>query len=133
MALVAAATTHEAELRADLQRVYAIDWDEARAGAHTVRHVAALVACLPPDACLRVAVDHDAIWTVERQLLAGIYNSLNGLIWGMGDRRRRGPRPRPVGPSWATQGATRTLESRAMTADELMAELAKPRTSKRGG
>ena len=131
MQLVVAASDHEAELRADLQRVYAIDWDEARAGGHTVRHMAALVACLPPDACLRAAVNPDAMWTLEPQLLAGIYNALSGLIWGMGDRRHRGPRPRPIGPSWVTNGGTRTLESRAMTVDQLMAELCKPRMSNR--
>lgn len=131
MQLVVAASQHEAELRADLQRVYAIDWDEARAGGHTVRHMAALVACLPQDACMRRAVNADAEWTLDRQLLAGIYNALNGLIWGMGDRRHRGPRPKPIGPSWATRGATRSLESRALAVDQLMDELSRPRTSKR--
>lgn len=126
-----ARSLYESELRADLQRVYGIDWDEARAGAHTVRHVAALVACLPADSCVRTSANSDAAWGIERQLLAGIYNSLNVLIWGMGDPRRRGAKPRPVGPSWMTKGGSRSLETRAMTPDELMRELAKPRSSRR--
>ena len=95
--------------------MYGIDWDAARAGAHTVRHMAALVACLPPDACLRRAANQDAAWGLDQQLLAGIYNSLSSLVWGMGDPRRRGPRPRPVGPSWMAGGDGRPLEARVMT------------------
>lgn len=93
--------------------------------------MAALVACLPSDACIRRAANKDAEWTLERQLLAGVYNSLNSLIWGMGDKRKRGPKPTPVGPSWMIGESSRKLEARVMTPKQLMAELAKPRTSRR--
>lgn len=93
--------------------------------------MAALVACLPSDACIRRAANKDAEWGLDKQLLAGVYNSLNGLIWGMGDKKKRGPKPKPVGPSWMSDGGSRSLETMAMTPDELMRELAKPRSAGR--
>jgi hypothetical protein len=96
-----------------------------------VRHIAALVAFLPHDACIRKAANNDASWGLDQQLLAGVYNSLNSLIWGMGDPRRRGARPKPVGPSWMADGGMRSLEARVLTPEQLMEELARPRKSRR--
>lgn len=111
-------------MRADLQRVYGIDLDKAMAGEHSAGHVAALVAHLPSDASLYRARDKDAAWTLDATLLAAILNSLNALIYGMSDARKRGKPPERVGPSKMKGGKA---PARAMTIDKLMAELSKPR------
>ena len=95
------------------------------AGEHAPVHVAALVSQLPQDARVRVADDPDAEWTLTAVLLASLLNALRGLMWGMSDKRRRGPQPKPVGPSWMT--GRRNIAARAMPVDELVAELSKPR------
>lgn len=97
------------------------------AGAHSTSHVAALAVQLPPDARIRVAEDKDRAWTLDSVTLACILNSLNALIYGLGDPKRRGAEPKPLGPSWLTRQAMRTLDARALPIDELMAELSKPR------
>ena len=117
----------EEELRADLQRVYGIDLDHAMAGEHTAAHVAALAANLPPDSCVYSAEDDDRRWTRADVILADLRNTLVGLTWGMSDRRKRGRRPDPIGPSWMTRAQTRKLAARVMTIDQLMEELRKPR------
>lgn len=114
-------------LRADLQQFYGVDIDHAASGAHGAAHVAALAAELPPDARVRVAYDKDAMWTLTDVLLAALLNNLRGLLWGLGNERRRGPEPKPIGPSWMTKGSTRTLDARVLSIDELMEELSKPR------
>ena len=118
---------HPDQLRADLQRHYGIDLDHAMAGEHTAAHIGALVACLPSDAAVFKAKNPDAAWTLETVLLAVIHNDISSLIYGMSDPRKRGHKPKPIGPSWLTKGAVRTLEARALPIDELMAELSKPR------
>ena len=92
--------------------------------------VAALAAQLPQDCRWRVSYDPDAWWTGDRVLMANIANSLNGLIWGMADSKKRGPAPKRIGPSWFN-GAAKTLPAMAMGRDRLLAELSKPR--KEGG
>lgn len=114
-------------LRADLQRVYGIDLDHAMAGAHSAGHVAALTANLPSDSCIFKARSGDAVWGLEDVLLASLLNSLNALVYGMSDPKRRGTPPPLVGPSYIAKARTRSIDARAMTADELMAILAKPR------
>ena len=131
--LGAAMLMHQDELRADLQRVYHIDLDHAMGGEHTAGHVAALVSCLPSDSSLAATVDDDARWTVEACVLADVRNLLAGLIWGMGDKRRRGSPPKPIGPSWMTKGNDRTLEARVLSIEELMRELGKPRKGAENG
>ena len=107
-------------MRADLQRYYGIDWD--RREKHTPTHIAALVKHLPQDSALCRAYSEDAEWTLDRVLLATIANSLNMLIWGMGDKSKRGNRPQMIGPSWMRL-KTRTLDAQAMPIDELLAKL----------
>jgi len=118
---------HPDQLRADLQRHYGIDLDHAMAGEHTAAHIGALVACLPSDASLFRVDNPDAAWTLETVLLAVIHNDISSLIYGMSDPRKRGHKPKPIGPSWLTAKAVRKLEARTLTIDELMAELSKPR------
>ena len=125
--LAAAIKLHEDETRADLQRVYGIDLDHARSGAHSARHIAALVSCLPSDSMLSKANSDDAQWTLEACVLADISNLLAGLIWGMGDPKKRGNIRKPIGPSWMTRGNDKTLDARVLSIDELMEELRKPR------
>lgn len=131
--LAAAVERHPDELRADLQRCYGIDLDHAMAGAHTAAHVASLTACLPTDSLLFAAENPDAAWSREAILLAETRNALRDLIWGMSDPRKRGPRPKPVGPSWMTRAGMTSLPAQVLSVDELMEELAKPRTTTRGG
>ena len=98
------------------------------AGEHSAGHVAALVFNMPHgESRLYEAIDPDAGWTRGQILLALLANSLNGLIWGMSDKKSRGPRPALVGPSWMTKGKTRKLAARTMRIDELMEVLSKPR------
>ena len=118
---------HEEQLRADLQQYYGIDWDDAMRGAHSPYHVACLVKHLPGDARLRVAGNADNAWTLENVLSASLLNSLNGLIYGLSDRKKRGSPPEPVGPSWMRKARTRSLPARVLAVDELMDELRKPR------
>ena len=127
MMLAAALAEREDELRADLQQQYGVDLDHAMAGAHSARHVGALVAQLPPDARIRTSVDEDAEWTMDRMLFAGILNSVQGLAYMLADKRKRGPRPDPVGPSWLRRKADRKLPARVLSIDALMEELSKPR------
>ena len=122
--MLAAAFDDEDALRADLQRYYGIDLDAAMRGEHSAGHVSALVKHLPSDCALHRGVDKDAAWTLRDILLASILNSLNMLIYGMGDKRRRGKRPSLVGPDYMTK---KKLPARVMSVDELMRELNKPR------
>lgn len=118
---------HPSELRADLQRYYSIDLDQARAGAHTAAHVAALAACLPTGGAVHRAIKgQDAEWTLEAVMLANIYNLFAAYVYGMSDPRKRGARPKIIGPSWMMDN-TRTLEARVLSIADLMAELNKPR------
>lgn len=118
---------HERELRADLQQYYGIDLDHAMSGEHSATHIACLLIELPIDARVRVAEVSDAAWTREQVLIAALLNSLNGLIYGMSDPRKRGKRPEIVGPSWMKKGSTRSLPARAMPINELMEILSRPR------
>ena len=127
MLLVEAMREHPDALRADLQRVYGIDLDHAMAGEHSAYHVAALVAHLPSDACIFTARSKDALWGLDDVLLASLLNSLNILIYGMSDPKRRGREPQLVGPSYLTTKRGRKLDGREMTADALMAILNKNR------
>ena len=130
--LVAAWQKYPCELRADLQRFYSIDIDHAMSGAHTAEHIAALVACFPTDALTYRAANSDASWTRDQIILAELRNMLARFIWGFGDPKKRGPEPKPIGPSWMTEERMKALDSRTMTIDELKAELSKPRTNKKG-
>lgn len=117
--------TSEDALRADLQRYYGIDLDHAMAGAHSARHVAALAAHLPSDCACRITREPDAAWTLEATLLAALANTLNAIAYGMSDPKRRGSRPQTIGPSSMRGG--RNVAQRAMTREQLMAALSKPR------
>lgn len=128
MRLVAFWQASPDELRADLQQHFGIDIEKAMAGEHSAAHVAACASQLPLDARVHVALDKDAQWTQELVLLASIVNLLQGLIWGMADPKKRGSKPQPIGPSYMTKAQMRSLPARAMSVDELMAELSKPRT-----
>ena len=97
------------------------------AGGHTPRHIAALVVQLPPDCRIACAENADNHWSLTDSLLATIANALHGLMWGMGDPKRRGAAPQLIGPSWMTKGRKHSLPARVMSVRELMGELSKPR------
>lgn len=118
------------ELRADLMETYGINLDEAMEGAYTAPFVASLAMQLPQDCRWRVSYDSDAWWTGDRVLAANLVNNLRGLIWGMSDRRRRGPEPKPIGPSWMR--GNRKAQALAMTSAELMERLGRPRHGREG-
>lgn len=110
------------ELRADLQAFYGIDLDRAMAGEHGASHVAALVSCLPPGSRVSVAVNPDNVWTLERQLLGLIFNALTAVF------TPKDKSPAQVGPDFmrfSDKGST--IAGMALTPEELMAELARPR------
>lgn len=111
---------------------YGICLDAAMEGAYPAPFVAALCEQLPASCRWRVSYDRDAWWDGDRMLMASVLNTLTALVWGMSDKRRRGPRPRPVGPSWALRTG-RKVPAIVMTKDELMRELAKARTQEVGG
>jgi hypothetical protein len=108
---------------------YGICLDAAMTGAYTAPFVAALCNQLPMSCRWRVSYDEDAWWDTDRVLMASLVNSLNGLIWGMADRKRRGPRPKIVGPSWM-RGHGRKVPATVMSKRALLRELAKPRRAR---
>lgn len=126
--LASVLASHEDELRADLQEFYGIDLDHAIAGGHSAVQVAACVSCLPQRSRLAVSANKDNAWSLTDSLLAYIANSLNALMYGMADKRKRGNRPEPIGPSWMTKkGNERTIPARVMTIEKLMETLGRPR------
>lgn len=109
---------HPDALRADLQRYYGVDIDHAMAGEHTAAHVAVLAAYLPSDAAIRVEMDEDAVWTLDRALLASVVNYISAFAHG-------GKKSPYIGPK---SGAPKsTVPAMAMSADELMEKLSRPR------
>lgn len=129
MFLASALAAHGDELEADLQQHYGIDLEAAMCGAHSARHVAVLASQLPPDSRLAASENADARWTLTNTLLAVLANDLRLWIWAHGDKRRRGSRPRLIGPSWMVDGgSSRKAEAQVMTIDALMRELNKKRT-----
>ena len=105
---------------------YGINLDAAFRGEHEPSHIAELVRFLPQDSSLGRAYSDDAVWTLDRTLLALLYNSLNMLMWGMSDKSKRGAQPTRIGPSYIRL-KKRTLEAQAMPIDELMAKLSMER------
>lgn len=95
------------------------------AGAHSARHVGALVAQLPDTSRTAMGGGEDAAWTPDRVLMAGIMNILQYWRYGMADPRRRGSKPEVIGPSWMKPRST--IPARVMSVDELMEELSLPR------
>lgn len=113
-------------MRSDLQRFYGIDIDHAMRGEHTPHHIAELVRFVPHDGALGASVDEDASWTMDRTLLAMILNSLNLMMWGMSDKRKRGAKPELVLPS-RMKKKNRTIAAQVYTVDELKNLLARER------
>ena len=94
---------------------------------HTARHISALVAHMPVgQSALYAAMNPDNGWTPDQVLVARLINDFAMFMWGMADKKSRGPEPKPIGPSWM-RDRSRKLEARAMSVEELMNELSKPR------
>ena len=118
---------HGEDLAADLMETYGVCIEDAASGRYSPGFVATLALRLPEGCRWRVAEDPDAWWTGDRMLAAALLNALNGLIWGMSDRKRRGAPPERVGPSWAKGAGEKRVDAVAMTVSELLAELSRPR------
>ena len=131
MLLAAILRMYPDELRADMQEVYGIDIDLAPMQGHSAIHVAALAAQLPHGARIHRAEEQDCAWSLTDVLLAALLNEFRTMEWAMLDKRRRGPRPQPVGPSY--MAGRHRLKARAMPVDELMEILSRPRTEAAGG
>lgn len=117
------------ELRADLMQHYGVCLDDAMEGRYSPDFVASLVTQMPEDCRWRVAEDRDALWNMDRVLLALLVNQIQGYIWANADKKRRGPRPKPLGPKWLVEADnTRKLPAMPMSREMLLAELSKPRT-----
>lgn len=108
---------------------YGVCLDEAMEGRYSPDFVASIVAQMPEDCRWRVAEDQDALWNMDRVLLALLVNQMQGYIWANADKKRRGPRPKPLGPKWLVEADnTRKLPAMPMSREMLLAELSKPRT-----
>ena len=94
-------------------------------GAHTAHHIAVLASQLPERSRVACAMDPDNAWGMDQVLAANLVNCMVMLMYSMGDKRRRGPRPQMVGPSW--MNGRRRMDAQAMTVDELMEQLSRPR------
>ena len=117
------------ELRADLMQHYGVCLDDAMEGRYSPDFVASIVSQMPEDCRWRVAEDQDALWNMDRVLLALLVNQVQGYIWANADKKRRGPRPKPLGPKWLVESDnTRKLPAMPMSREMLLAELSKPRT-----
>lgn len=112
-----------------MQHFYGIDLDRAMSGEHSAGHVAALAYNLPNGSILKGAIDPDAGWSRTDILTAMLVNDLNAILYGLADRKSRGPEPTKVGPSWMTKGdkRTRKMEARVMSVEKLMEKLNQPR------
>lgn len=130
--LAAALVDTEDELRADLQQHYGIDLDHAMAGKHTPNHLGALIRFLPSNSNLAQSHNQDASWTRMETIQASLLNNLRGLIWGLSDKKTRGPEPTPLGPSWLTAAKVRSLPTRTLPIDELLEQLERPRSAEHG-
>lgn len=117
---------HPDELRADLQEFYGLCLDGMGRDFSTI-HAAALVVQLPEGSRVRSAYRPDAVWTVDRSLMAGVLNALNFIAWTKTrDGQRNRNRPVPVGPA-ADAARGRKAPATAMTVGELRTALAEPR------
>lgn len=105
---------------------YGVCLDEAMEGRYTAPFVASLAMQLPQSCRWRVSYEPDAWWTGDRVLMASVLNALNSLIWGMGDKKKRGRRPRLIGPKWATQKG-RSVPALVMGKEKLLELLSRPR------
>ena len=107
---------------------YGVCLDEAMEGRFSPVFVASLAAQLPEDCRWKVAEDPDAIWNVDRCLMALVINQMRMSAWSSSDKKKRGRKPKPIGPRWMVEGDTsRRLAAVPMSKERLLAELAKPR------
>lgn len=115
------------ELRADFQQFYSLNL-EGMGRTYTTFHAASLLTQLPEGSRVARALDPDAAWTMDRQLLAVIANDLNWLVWSQTKDGQKGRRkPKPIGPKGEQKAKDkgRKLKGMSMTSDELLAELAR--------
>ncbi|MFT8592426.1 MAG: hypothetical protein ABF747_02275 [Bifidobacterium sp.] len=65
-------------------------------GTLDIMRAADLAAWLPSGSAVWIALDSPAAWDIDAYLTAGLWDSFNMFQWGMADRKRRGPRPKPI-------------------------------------
>ena len=120
-------------MRADLQQYYGIDLDRAaRLGEHLPTHVADCAAMLPQGSRVLLAINKDTAWSLTDTLLAMNLNFWRELLWVLG--RRKGAEPERIGPSWMRKKqSVRKVDAMAMTVDELLEILSKPRRGANSG
>lgn len=96
------------------------------AGEHSPVQVAACAANLPHGSAVLREIDPDSEWTIGDVLGAMLVNHMRMLAYSLGGAK--GEKPAVVGPSWMRGKADkRQAEAMAMTVDELMEELSRPR------
>lgn len=86
---------HSIELRADLQRYYGLNIEDAGSG-YSVYHAACLVSCLPQESATFRAIDPDSCWGLLETLLVRIEHDLaiaNWLNSKDGEKGRNRPKP----------------------------------------
>lgn len=62
---------------------------------------------MPEDCRWRIAEDQDALWNMDRVLIALLVNQMQGYIWANADKKKRGPKPKPIGPNGSSRPITR--------------------------
>lgn len=106
-----------------MQQLYGIDVERALfTKEHSLLHISALAAQLPPDSRIGRAADPDNAYTVEAVFGAACFNALNAIMYALGGAK--GEKPKPAGPSWMRKPRGRKLAAQVMSIEELEAALA---------
>lgn len=106
-----------------MQQLYGIDVERALLnGEHSLLHISALAAQLPPDSRIGRAADPDNAYTLEAVYGAACFNVLNAIAYGLGGK---GEKPKPAGPKWMREPRGRKLAAQVMSIDDLEAALAR--------
>lgn len=76
--------------------MYGLDLDDLATGRLRVPACADLVANLPPGSMTWRRLDVPAAWTTTEYMLAIQIDQMNMWIWGNGDPKKRGAKPKPL-------------------------------------
>lgn len=112
-------------LRADFQRVYQLNLDDL-GGQLDIMQAADLAAWLPSGSAVWIAMDSPAAWGIDAYLTAGLWDSFNMFQWGMADKKKRGPKPKPI-PRPGDNRKHQNKDTVSMTPEQLDGFLGMPR------
>lgn len=92
LGLLAFCAEHERAVRFDLL-AHGLRWEWIGTDRLTWKDFQAFIEQVPTGSAIARSVGH---WTRTDDLLAGLYDLINGLMWGMSDPKKRGPQPKPI-------------------------------------